>query len=151
MPQVVFGPSPLIPGAVRAVIGGQGSFRRNVIAQAVWWAPAQSQFKSFVMDEENFHKTQQLENPNHVMMVDLFDPNRVMAQAYQLWWDGPNAAYSQAMVLQGFVVLSNAEWMRSTSFFQYPSPRRCFIEAEAKQNTVIQFGFHMTCAYPLCP
>ena len=151
MPQVVFGPSPLIPGAVRAVIGGQGSFRRNVIAQAVWWAPAQSQFKSFVMDEENFHKTQQLENPNHVMMVDLFDPNRVMAQAYQLWWDGPNAAYSQAMVLQGFVVLSNAEWMRSTSFFQYPSPRRCFIEAEAKQNTGIQFGFHMTCAYPLCP
>ena len=150
-PQLAWGPSPLIPGAVRCVVWGWGNFARDVKGRASWWGPAQSQFMPFVIAEENFHKNNQIENPNHIMMADLYDPNRVMWGASFLWWDGPNVGVSSAMVMQGFVALCNAEFMRSNSFFAYPSPRRCFIEAEAKRNTGIQFGFNFPCAYPLCP
>jgi hypothetical protein len=149
-PTVAIGRSPLIRNAYRAVISGAGSFDRDVKGTAEWWGPANSQFMPFVRNEENFHKDNQLENPNHVMMTDLYDPNRVMALAGTLWWDSYNPYYARAMVLSYFVALCNAEFMRSGSFFSYPSPRRCFIENEAKQNTGIQFGFHFHCAYPLC-
>ena len=149
-PQLAFGPG-MLANSVRCVVSGWGTFARDVQAEASWWGPATSQFMPFVIAEENFHKTNQFENPKHPLMVDLYDPKLVMNGAAALWWDGPNAAVSQAMVMQAFVGLCNAEFMRSSAFFSYPSPRRCALEKEAKQNTGIKFGFNFKCAYPLCP
>ena len=150
-PWLVWGPSPVNPGMWRCVVGGWGTFARDVKGQASWWGPAQSQFMPFVIAEENFHKNNQIENPMHPMMIDLYNPNNVMFNAQFMWWDSPNLAVSQAMIIQGFIGLCQAEFMRSNAFFSYPSPRRCAIEKEAKQNTGIQFGFNYPCAYPLCP
>lgn len=149
-PNVVTGVSPRNRLLVRAVIGGVGNFRRAVVANATWWGPDKSQFMPFVKAEENFHKTNQLENPAHAQLKDLYDPARVMVAAATLWWDGPNAAVSTAQVLQAFTTLCNAEILRSNNFFGLNMPRRCAIEKEAKDNTKIKFGFHMKCAYPGC-
>ena len=125
----------------------QAAFRRDVQATVTVTAPANSQYRTMIVNEENYHKGQ-FEGRNGRLIADCFDPALIMA--------GVNAANYRSVVRQTAIDnATRAFWAQvdaeDTRSYALVRARRCQIEVEAKNAIRASHRGTMPCAYPACP
>jgi hypothetical protein len=133
----------------------QGTFKRDMRANASYTGPVTSQFYNMVKDEEIFHKGQ-LEGTSSNIISDLWLAQNVMNEVNA---KGPYLAPTQnaatALVQNSFQAALTNETTRSEVIaFTYPpgpNGRRCRIEAEAKNAAGARFRVILKCTYTACP
>lgn len=136
-----------------SVVNGVGTLTRAPRGQATTRVPAASQFRTMLVDEEDYH-VGQIEGRNGVLCADLWSVQRVLAMLAGRFWFAPTAPLAQALAVQAAAAAINIETQRCNNLFAYPpiaGGRRCALEREAKNATGIQHAFTMRCGYPRCP
>ncbi|MGA3284473.1 MAG: hypothetical protein ABSD57_08450 [Verrucomicrobiota bacterium] len=130
----------------------QGTFVRSVRASATWTVAANSQFHDMVVNEEIYHRDNQLQNASHPIVGTYYRVERIMAQVTAGQpYIGATAPDSEQAARDAFAVATTAEINRGSAMFVYPSAERCSLESEAKNAAGSSHRFKMKCAYPACP
>jgi hypothetical protein len=106
-----------------------------------------SQFKDFIVDEEDYH-VGQIEGTNGNLCADLWLVANVMTNLRNLQGQG---WLNLAAANQAALIAITAENTRCNNMLVYPADKRCKIEKEAKAATKIKYGYNYECAYPKCP
>lgn len=129
----------------------QGVFARDVKANALVMAPPNSQYRQMIIDEENFHKTQQFENVNHIRWGTCYVVANII-NAVQA--GGPYVAetyqQSEQAAKQAFEAAKVAENARSLNYAN-DQTRICADEIEAKQAVGVSYSMLLKCTYKNCP
>jgi hypothetical protein len=129
----------------------QGTFVRDVKARINIQVSPDSQFYNLVVAEENFHKTQQFENPNHPIIKNYWKAEDVMTELQKLApFYGATEKEAKASARREWERVQKQKVKEDQDRFLYPKPDRCAIEKEAKDAVGASYRLKMKCAYPAC-
>jgi hypothetical protein len=128
----------------------QGTFVRNVQATNWCLAPANSQYRNMVCNEEQYHEQQQMENPGHSRWGTAFLAANIMntVQANQPYTHTVQAQ-SLALAQQAFIAAQAAEEQRSWNYLNRQDVI-CDDEREAKNAVNASHRCTLPCTYPGC-